>query len=53
MFAYVLILIAILSRLVLSAAPHPEWFNFTAVAVPCSTLARGAPGGRCWLRWWC
>ena len=30
MFAYVLILIAILSRLVLSAAPHPEWFNFTA-----------------------
>ena len=31
MFAYVLILIAILRRLVLSAAPHPEWFNFTAV----------------------
>jgi hypothetical protein len=31
MFAYVLILIAILSRLVLSATPHPEWFNFTAV----------------------
>ena len=31
MFAYVLILIAVLSRLLLAATPHPEWFNFTAV----------------------
>jgi hypothetical protein len=29
--AYLLILIAVLSRLILAATPHPEWFNFTAV----------------------
>ncbi len=31
MFAYILLLIAVLSRLFLAATPHPEWFNFTAV----------------------
>jgi len=29
--AYLLIVIAVLSRLVLAATPHPAWFNFTAV----------------------
>jgi hypothetical protein len=29
--AYLLLLIAVLSRLLLAATPHPEWFNFTAV----------------------
>ena len=29
--AYLLIVLAILSRLLLAAFPHPEWFNFTAV----------------------
>ena len=29
--AYLLLLLAVLSRLVLAATPHPEWFNFTAV----------------------
>ncbi len=29
--AYLLILVAVLSRLLLAAYPHPEWFNFTAV----------------------
>jgi hypothetical protein len=29
--AYLLIVVAILSRLLLAANPHPEWFNFTAV----------------------
>jgi hypothetical protein len=29
--AYVILLIAVLSRLALAATPHPEWFNFTAV----------------------
>jgi hypothetical protein len=29
--AYLLLVVAILSRLVLAACPHPDWFNFTAV----------------------
>ncbi|MFZ1015946.1 MAG: DUF6580 family putative transport protein [Terracidiphilus sp.] len=29
--AYLLIVVAILSRFLLAAFPHPEWFNFTAV----------------------
>jgi hypothetical protein len=29
--AYLLILVAVLSRLLLAAYPHPGWFNFTAV----------------------
>jgi hypothetical protein len=29
--AYLLLLLAVLSRLALAATPHPEWFNFTAV----------------------
>lgn len=29
--AYLLIVLAILSRFLLAAFPHPEWFNFTAV----------------------
>jgi hypothetical protein len=29
--AYLLILVAVLSRILLAANPHPEWFNFTAV----------------------
>jgi hypothetical protein len=29
--AYLLILVAVLSRLLLAAYPHPDWFNFTAV----------------------
>jgi len=29
--AYLLLVVAILSRFVLAACPHPEWFNFTAV----------------------
>lgn len=29
--AYLLILVAVLSRLLLAATPHPEWFNFTAI----------------------
>ena len=29
--AYLLIVLAILSRLLLAAFPHPDWFNFTAV----------------------
>src|SRR5581483_7875265 len=29
--AYLLILVALLSRVLLAAYPHPEWFNFTAV----------------------
>jgi hypothetical protein len=29
--AYLLLLVAVLSRLALAASPHPEWFNFTAV----------------------
>ncbi|HEX3891144.1 MAG TPA: DUF6580 family putative transport protein [Terracidiphilus sp.] len=29
--AYLLILVAILSRIFLAAYPHPEWFNFAAV----------------------
>jgi hypothetical protein len=29
--AYLLIVVAILSRLLLASFPHPEWFNFTAV----------------------
>jgi hypothetical protein len=28
--AYLLLLVAVLSRLALGATPHPEWFNFTA-----------------------
>jgi hypothetical protein len=31
MGAYLFLLIAVLSRLMLAATPHPEWFNFTAV----------------------
>ena len=31
MAAYLLLLLAVLSRLALAATPHPEWFNFTAV----------------------
>jgi len=29
--AYLLLLLAVLSRLALAGTPHPEWFNFTAV----------------------
>jgi hypothetical protein len=29
--AYLLLLLAVLSRLALATTPHPEWFNFTAV----------------------
>ncbi len=29
--AYLLLVVAILSRLLLAAFPHPEWFNFTAM----------------------
>jgi hypothetical protein len=29
--AYLLLMFAVLTRLVLAATPHPEWFNFTAV----------------------
>jgi hypothetical protein len=29
--AYLLILVAVLSRFLLAAFPHPEWFNFTAI----------------------
>lgn len=29
--AYLLLVLAVLSRLALAATPHPEWFNFTAV----------------------
>ncbi|HEX4285024.1 MAG TPA: DUF6580 family putative transport protein [Terracidiphilus sp.] len=29
--AYLLILVAVLSRFLLAAFPHPEWFNFAAV----------------------
>jgi hypothetical protein len=29
--AYLLLVVAVLSRLALAATPHPEWFNFTAV----------------------
>jgi hypothetical protein len=29
--AYLLIAVAILSRFLLAAYPHPDWFNFTAV----------------------
>jgi len=29
--AYLLILVAVLSRVLLAASPHPDWFNFTAV----------------------
>lgn len=29
--AYILLVVAILSRLLLAAFPHPEWFNFTAM----------------------
>jgi uncharacterized protein DUF6580 len=29
--AYLLLLLAVLSRLALAATPHPEWYNFTAV----------------------
>jgi len=29
--AYLLLLVAVLSRLFLAYSPHPEWFNFTAV----------------------
>lgn len=29
--AYLLLVVAVLSRLALAAIPHPEWFNFTAV----------------------
>lgn len=29
--AYLLILVAVLSRIFLAANPHPEWFNFTAM----------------------
>jgi hypothetical protein len=29
--AYLLILVAVLSRIFLAAYPHPEWFNFTAL----------------------
>lgn len=29
--AYLLLVVAILSRVLLAAFPHPEWFNFTAV----------------------
>ncbi len=29
--AYLFLLLAVLSRLLLAASPHPEWFNFTAV----------------------
>ena len=29
--AYLLIVVAILSRFLLAAFPHPDWFNFTAV----------------------
>jgi len=29
--AYLLILVAVLSRVLLAAYPHPEWFNFAAV----------------------
>jgi len=29
--AYLLIVVAILSRFLLAAFPHPEWFNFTAL----------------------
>ena len=29
--AYLLLLVAVLSRLLLAAFPHPGWFNFTAV----------------------
>jgi len=29
--AYLLILLAVLSRVLLAAYPHPDWFNFTAV----------------------
>jgi hypothetical protein len=29
--AYLLILVAVLSRVLLAAYPHPEWFSFTAV----------------------
>jgi len=31
MVAYLLLLVAVVSRLFLAASPHPEWFNFTAV----------------------
>jgi hypothetical protein len=31
MSAYLLLILAVLSRLALAATPHPEWFNFTAV----------------------
>lgn len=29
--AYLLLIVAVLSRIVLATCPHPEWFNFTAV----------------------
>lgn len=29
--AYLLLVVAVLSRVALAACPHPEWFNFTAV----------------------